>query len=157
MYLAVFIIYKPQKIFNIPLYKFRMPADCIGYIFYSSPGGTKRLFSVRGKQKRAVIQPFSLFHSIFTVFLIYKHGNSMQFPCLYHIPRFSTAFSVKLIYFSPKSNNILHPFTFPLYTITETPNFCMIVYFCLIVQFSPQSPHYQRHPETRKSGVHHPL
>ena len=33
MYLAVFMIYKPQKVFNIPLYKFRMPADCIGYIF----------------------------------------------------------------------------------------------------------------------------
>ena len=73
--------------------------------------------------------------------LIYKHGNSMQFPCLYHIPRFSTAFSVKLIRLSAKTDNTLHPFTFPFYTITETPDFCVIVYFCLIVRFFPN-----RHP-----------
>ena len=53
--------------------------------------------------------------------LIYKHENSGRFPCLYHIPRFPTAFSVTLIPFSAKTNNILHPFTFPLYTITEPP------------------------------------
>ena len=47
--------------------------------------------------------------------------------------------------FSTKTNNILHLFTFPHYTIMETPDFCVIVYFCLIVQFSPQSPCYQRH------------
>ena len=41
------------------------------------------------------------------------------------------------------------------HTITETPGFCVKVYFCLIVQFSPQSPLYQRHPKTQKSGVHH--
>ena len=86
----------------------------------------------------------------------YKHENSEQFTCLYHIPRLSTAFSVKLIPFSVKTNNILHPFTFPFYTITETPDFCVKVYFCLIVRFSPQSPYYQRHPKTRKSGAHHP-
>ena len=84
------------------------------------------------------------------------HENSEQFPCLYHIPRFSTAFSVKLIHLSPKSNNILLLFTFPFYTITETPDFCVKVYFCLIVWFLPQSPSYQRHPKTRKNGVHHP-
>ena len=88
--------------------------------------------------------------------LIYKHGNSMQFPCLYHIPRLSTAFSVKLIHLSAKTANILHPFTFPFYTITETPDFCVKVYFCLIVQFFPLSPSYQRHQKTRKKGVHHP-
>ena len=47
-------------------------------------------------------------------------------------PRFSTAFSVKLIRLSAKTANILHPFTFPFYTITETTDFCVIVYFCLI-------------------------
>ena len=73
--------------------------------------------------------------------LIYKHENSEPFPCLYHIPRFPTAFSVKLIPFSAKTNNILPLFTFPLYTITETPDFCVIVYFCLIVRFFPN-----RHP-----------
>ena len=88
--------------------------------------------------------------------LIYKHENSGQFPCLYHIPRFSTAFSAKLIHLSAKTNNILHFFTFPLYTITETPDFCVKVYFFLIVRFFPQSPCYQRHQKTRKSGVHHP-
>ena len=82
----------------------------------------------------------------------YKHGNSMQFPCLYHIPRLSTAFSVKLIHLSAKTANILHPFTFPFYTITETPDFCVKVYFCLIVRFFPQSPSYQRHPKTKKLG-----
>ena len=71
----------------------------------------------------------------------YYHGNSEQFPCLYHIPRFPTAFSVKLIRLSAKTANILHPFTFPFYTITETPDFCVKVYFCLIVRFFPN-----RHP-----------
>ena len=80
------------------------------------------------------------------------HGNSMQFPCLYHIPRFSTAFSVKLIRLSPKTANILLLFTFPLYTITETPDFCVKVYFCLIVRFYPLSPSYQRHSKTKKLG-----
>ena len=80
------------------------------------------------------------------------HENSEQFPCLYHIPRISTTFSVKLILFSPKSNNILLLFTFPFYTITETPDFCVKVYFCLIVRFFPQSPSYQRHPKTKKLG-----
>ena len=73
--------------------------------------------------------------------LIYKHENSGQFPCLYHIPRFSTAFSVKLIRLSAKTANILLLFTFPFYTITETPDFCVKVYFCLIVRFFPN-----RHP-----------
>ena len=80
------------------------------------------------------------------------HGNSMQFPCLYHIPRFSTAFSVKLIRLSPKTANILLLFTFPLYTITKTPDFCVKVYFCLIVRFYPLSPSYQRHSKTKKLG-----
>ena len=44
------------------------------------------------------------------------------------------------------------PFTFPLYTITETPDFCVKVYFCLIVRFFPLSPSYQRHPKTKKLG-----
>ncbi len=115
-------------------------------------------------EKRAVKQPFfSRYH--FSIFLytitqnpilsrklIYKHENSEQFPCLYHIPRFSTAFSVKLIHLSAKTNNTLHPFTFPLYTITEIPDFCVKVYFCLIVRFLPLSPSYQRHPKTKKSG-----
>ncbi len=82
----------------------------------------------------------------------YYHGNSEQFPCLYHIPRFSTAFSVKLIRLSAKTANILLLFTFPFYTITETPDFCVKVYFCLIVRFFPQSPSYQRHPKTKKLG-----
>ncbi len=108
-------------------------------------------------EKRAIAQPsFSCYY--FSIFLytitqnsklsrklIYKHENSGQFPCLYHIPRLSTAFSVKLIRLSAKTANILHPFTFPLYTITETPDFCVIVYFCMIVRFLPQSPSYQRH------------
>ena len=84
--------------------------------------------------------------------LIYKHENSGQFPCLYHIPRFSTAFSVKLIHLSTKTANILLLFTFPFYTITETPDFCVKVYFCLIVRFLPLSPSYQRHPKTKKLG-----
>ena len=97
------------------------------------------------KEKRALEQPFfSRYH--FSIFLyiitqnpklsrklIYKHENSERFPCLYHIPRFSTAFSVTLILFSPKPNNIPHLFTFPFYTITETPDFCVKVYFCLRV------------------------
>ena len=82
----------------------------------------------------------------------YKHENSTQFPCLYHIPRFSTAFSVKLIHLSAKTANILLLFTFPFYTITETPDFCVKVYFCLIVRFFPLSPSYQRHPKTKKLG-----
>ncbi len=84
--------------------------------------------------------------------LIYKHENSEPFPCLYHISRFSTAFSVKLIRLSAKTDNTLHPFTFPFYTITETPDFCVKVYFCLLVRFLPLSPSYQRHPKTKKLG-----
>ena len=84
--------------------------------------------------------------------LIYKHENSEQFPCLYYIARLSTAFSVKLIHLSAKTANILLLFTFPFYTITETPDFCVKVYFCLIVRFLPQSPSYQRHPKTKKMG-----
>ena len=85
------------------------------------------------------------------------HENSMQFPCLYHIPRFSTAFSTKLIHLSAKIANIPLLFTFPFYTITETPDFCVKVYFCLIVRFFPLSPSYQRHLKTRKNGVHQPF
>ena len=44
------------------------------------------------------------------------------------------------------------PFTFSFYTITETPDFCVKVYFCLIVRFFPLSPSYQRHPKTKKLG-----
>ena len=84
--------------------------------------------------------------------LIYKHENSEQFPCLYYISRLSTAFSVKLIRLSAKTANILLLFTFPFYTITETPDFCVKVYFCLIVRFLPLSPSYQRHPKTKKLG-----
>mgnify|MGYP007003808658 CR=1 FL=1 len=100
---------------------------------------------------RYLIQFLSLSHSLSRK-LIYKHGNSMPFPCLYHIPRFPTAFSVMLIHLSAKTANILHPFTFPFYTITETPDFCVKVYFCLIVRFFPLSPFYQRHPKTKKLG-----
>ena len=113
----------------------------------------KRLFFRNEKHKRAVIQPFSIiviYSFIFTVLSIYKHDNSELFPCLYHIPCFSTAFSVTLILFSPKPNNILLLFTTPFYTITETPDFCVIVYFFLIVRFSPQSPSYQRHQKRKK-------
>ena len=84
--------------------------------------------------------------------LIYKHENSGQFPCLYYISRFSTAFSIKLIPLSAKTANILLLFTFPFYTITETPDFCVKVYFCLIVRFFPRSPHYQRHQKRKKEG-----
>ena len=44
-----------------------------------------------------------------------------------------------------------------LQTIMETPDFCVKVYFCLIVRFFPQSPSYQRHLKTRKNGVHQPF
>ena len=119
-------------------------------------------------RKRTAKQPFSSrYHFLFFLYtitqnsilsrkLICKRENSIQFPCLYHIPRFSTAFSVKLIHLSAKTANILLLFTFPFYTITETPDFCVKVYFCLIVRFFPLSPSYQRHPKTRKSGAHQP-
>ena len=58
----------------------------------------------------------------------------------------------KLIRLSAKADNILHPFTFPFYTITETPDFCVKVYFCLIVRFLPLSPSYQRHLKAQKQG-----
>ena len=91
-------------------------------------------------------------NSILSRKLIYKHENSEQFPCLYYISRLSTAFSAKLITFSTQNANILPLFTFPFYTITETPDFCVKVYFCLIVRFLPLSPSYQRHPKTKKLG-----
>ena len=78
------------------------------------------------------------------------HGKFGQFLCLYHILHISTAYSTKLIPFSAKISKILSFFTFPLHTITETPDFCVIVYFCLIVRFSPQSPYYQRHQKHKK-------
>ena len=115
------------------------------------PSGTKRLFFRSEKQKRSYRTAFFPLLPFFN-FSVYYHGNSMQFPCLYHIPHISTAFSGKPIHFSPKTANILHLFTFPLYTITETPDFCVKVYFCLIVRFFPQSPSYQRHPKTKKLG-----
>ena len=40
--------------------------------------------------------------------------NSEPFPCLYHIPRFSTAFSVKLIRLSAKTATESPPPFFPL-------------------------------------------
>ena len=113
-------------------------------------------------EKRALEQPFSSRYH-FTIFLytitqnpilsrklIYKHENSEQFPCLYYIPHISTAFSIKLIRLSAKTANILLLFTFPFYTITETPDFCVKVYFCLIVRFFPLSPSYQRHQKRKK-------
>lgn len=50
-----------------------------------------------------------------------------------NITHISTAYSTNLIYLSAKTNNILLPLTFPPYTITEPPDFCVIVYFCLRV------------------------
>ena len=83
---------------------------------------------------------------------------------MYHIPRFSTAFSVMLIRLSPKTANILHLFTFPFYTITETPDFCVKVYFCLIVQFFPYrhpisgiKKHEKAGPTTRRDEPHQAL
>ena len=88
---------------------------------------------------------------------IYKHGNSKQFLCLYYIPHTSTTFSGKTLYLSAKIPNISSPLTFTFYTITETPDFCLIVYFCVIVRFPPQSPCYQRHQKTPKREAHQPL
>ena len=76
----------------------------------------------------------------------------MQFPCLYHISRFSTAFSVKLIHLSAKTNNILLLFTLPFYTITEIPDFCVKVYFCLIVRFFPYPPSISGIQKHQKAG-----
>ena len=90
-------------------------------------------------------------YSILSRKLIYKHENSEPFPCLYHIPHISTAFSVKLVCLSAKTANILLLFTFPFYTITETTDFCVKVYFCLIVRFFPLSPSYQRHQKRKKA------
>ncbi len=86
----------------------------------------------------------------------------MRFPQLYqpetkttltrfdNISHFLTTFTNKLIHLSAKTANILLLFTFPFYTITETPDFCVKVYFCLIVRFFPQSPPYQRHQKRKK-------
>ena len=38
-------------------------------------------------------------------------------------------------------------------TITETPDFCVKVYFCLIVRFFPKSPCYQRHQKRKKERL----
>ena len=116
-----------------------------------SPTHTSIPFLKSLKQSN-IFEKISYFNSIFlqTGKTPNKHGNSGQFPCLYHIPRFSTTFLAKLIHLSAKIANILHPFTFPLYTITETPDFCVKVYFCLIVRFFPLSPSYQRHQKTQK-------
>ena len=120
-------------------------------------------------EKRALEQPFSSRYH-FTIFLytitqnpilsrklIYKHENSEQFPCLYYISRLSTAFSVKLIRLSAKTANILLLFTFPFYTITETPDFCVKVYFCLIVRFFSPIAILSAASKTQKREAHQPL
>ena len=61
MYLAVFMIYKPQKIFNIPLYKFRMPADCIGYIFLFFTRWHETTIFWAWKAKKPSFSPFHYF------------------------------------------------------------------------------------------------
>ena len=116
---------------------------CIGDFIRRLHFRNEEFHELSENEKRAIAQPsfscyyFSIFlytitqNSILSRKLIYKHENSEQFPCLYHIPRFSTAFSVKLIPFSAKTTNILPLFTFPFYTITETPDFCVKVYFRL--------------------------
>ena len=75
MYLAVFIIYKPQKIFNIPLYKFRMPADCIGYIFlfFTRWHETTIFWGGVESKKRAIEQPFFLV--IIYPFIFYRFSH----------------------------------------------------------------------------------
>ena len=50
--------------------------------------------------------------------------------------RFSSALADKILYLSAKIHNILFLFTFPLYTISETPDFCRKVYFCQIVSIA---------------------
>ena len=88
--------------------------------------------------------------------LIYKHENSGQFPCLYHIPRFSTTFSVKPIHLSAKTANILLLFTFPFYTITETPR--LLRESILLPDstiFSPIAP-LSAASKNPKIGAHHP-
>ena len=115
---------------NVSIYSYLFTTQILNPIFY-------KLHQIKNSQANR--QNFILFRK-----LTYKHENSEQFPCLYRIPRISTTFSVKLIHLSANINNILLLFTFPLDTITETPNFCVKVYFCLIVRFFPQSPPFQR-------------
>ena len=47
---------------------------------------------------------------------------------------------------TPNKHGNSYTFTQNSDTITETPD------FCLIVRFSPQSPSYQRHPKQKKAG-----
>ena len=47
---------------------------------------------------------------------------------------------------TPYKHGNSYTFTQNSDTITETPD------FCLIVRFSPQSPSYQRHPKPKKAG-----
>ncbi len=55
--------------------------------------------------------------------------NCIRFSSFSHIP---TAFSVKEIHLSAKIHNILFLFTFSLYTIAETPDFCQIVSIAML-------------------------
>ena len=58
----------------------------------------------------------------------------------------------KLFCETPNYHGNSYTFTQNSDTITETPDFCVKVYFCLIVRFLPLSPSYQRHPKTKKLG-----
>ena len=61
------------------------------------------------------------------------------------------------IYYPLNSSTIIDNNLQILQTITKTSDFCVIVYFCLIVRFSTQSPYYQRHQKRKKREVHQPL
>ena len=108
---------------------------------------------------------FNIFYHILTFFTIRK--TEQKEPDMNHIPQSVTW---KLYLSSPKILPLLIPYLpyfnsiflqtgeTPYYhgnlytitqnsdTITETPD------FCLIVRFLPLSPSYQRHPKTKKLG-----
>ena len=147
MYLAVFIIYKPQKIFNIPLYKFRMPADCIGYIF---------LFFTRWHET-----------TIFRAWKAKKSRHSALFTISFIFYRFSHMQTRKLCILSRKPpasfRDNTGSFRDSIRILPDSIDFCLIVqrFPCLYPSFRdnkrllPTSIYYQaKQPQNNRSYPH---
>ena len=86
----------------------------------------------------------------------YVHWGILLEGCILEMKKFMNCLKMKKGSLNIPPFPSLSFFNFSIYyhakphTITETPDFCVKVYFCLIVRFFPRSPHYQRHPKTQK-------
>ncbi len=117
-------------------------------------------------KKEILKHPFTIFPFIFTALLAYYCetfmlsqklpasfcDNTSSFRVCIISPIFQQSFQTNHYAFHQKSTISYTLLPFRLIQSRKPPDFCVKVYFFLIVRFFPLSPSYQRHPKTQKLG-----